>query len=251
MLIVFGCVLVNFLGKYLAAELELPLWLDCLGTVFAAYVLGPISGAVVGCTVNIMYSFRDPSSLIYGITSIFIGLVVGLAARKRYFESFFKATSLAGGVAIGSVVISTVFNILLYQGKTGNVWGDGVRDFLMERGMAGILASAVGELYVDFLDKLVTILAVYVLIRIVRIRPVAYRFIMIKIHMIYAAIICGKRSDHLVLLLTTGLLLKQCFLVQYFTSGSFSVTNKKKDDHCCDTKDNAAEKRHMVSDHIA
>ena len=168
MLIVFGCVLVNFLGKYLAAELELPLWLDCLGTVFAAYVLGPISGAVVGCTVNIMYSFRDPSSLIYGITSIFIGLVVGLAARKRYFESFFKATSLAGGVAIGSVVISTVFNILLYQGKTGNVWGDGVRDFLMERGMAGILASAVGELYVDFLDKLVTILAVYVLIRIVR-----------------------------------------------------------------------------------
>ena len=168
MLIVFGCVLINFLGKHFAATLELPLWLDCLGTVFAAYVFGPISGAVVGCTGNIIYSFWKAESLAYGLTSIFIGLSVGMAARKKYFESFFKTTSLAGGLTIGSVLISTALNLLICGGSTGNIWGDGVRDFLHERGVSAELASAAGELYLDFLDKLVTVLALYFLIIIVR-----------------------------------------------------------------------------------
>ena len=168
MLIVFACVLTNFLGKHIAATLELPLWLDCLGTVFAAYVLGPISGAVVGCTGNIIYSFWNANSLVYGLTSIFIGLTAGVAARRKFFESFFKTTSLAGGVTIGAVVISTVLNLLFYGGSTGNVWGDGVRDFMRERGAAPVVASAVGELYLDFLDKLVTLLALWLLIMIVR-----------------------------------------------------------------------------------
>ena len=102
MLIAFACVLVNFIGKHLAATLELPLWLDCIGTVFAAYVLGPVSGALVGCTGNIIYAYWDANSLLYGLTSIFIGISTGIAARKKYFESFFKSTSLAGGLAIGS-----------------------------------------------------------------------------------------------------------------------------------------------------
>lgn len=158
MLITFACVLVNFIGKHLAATLELPLWLDCIGTVFAAYVLGPISGALVGCTGNIIYAYWDANSLLYGLTSIFIGISTGMAARKKYFESFFKSTSLAGGLAIGSTLISVVLNLLFYGGSTGNIWGDGVRDYLTERGAAHIVASAAGELYLDFLDKLITIL---------------------------------------------------------------------------------------------
>ena len=158
MLIASGCVLVNFIGKHLAATLELPLWLDCIGTVFAAYVLGPVSGALVGCTGNIIYSYWDANSLLYGLTSIFIGISTGMAARKKYFESFFKSTSLAGGLAIGSTLISVVLNLLFYGGSTGNIWGDGVRDYLTERGAAHIVASAAGELYLDFLDKLITIL---------------------------------------------------------------------------------------------
>jgi len=121
MLLVFGCVFVNFIGKRVADALGLPLWLDSLGTVFAAYVLGPVSGAIVGCTGNIIYSFWESSSLIYGITSIFIGLSIGIAARKDRLSTLFGATSMAGVVAIGSALISTVLNALFYGGSTGNV----------------------------------------------------------------------------------------------------------------------------------
>ncbi len=168
MLIAFGCVLVNVLGRRFAAAVQLPLWLDCLGTVFAGYMLGPLSGAVVGCTCNIIYAFWDTDALIYGVVSILIGFVAGGAARKKWFESFFNTMTLGGVLTIGATMISTVFNLYLYGGSTGNIWGDGVRDFLTERGVAGLWASAAGELYLDFLDKFITVLAVYFLIRLFR-----------------------------------------------------------------------------------
>ena len=166
--IVFACVLVNFAGSQLAGNLELPFWMDCFGTMFAAYVLGPISGAIVGITNNIIYSFWNPMSLIYMITSVFIGLTVGHMARKKYFESFFGVTTVAGGVTLGSVLISTVLNLLIWGGSVGNVWGDGVRNYLIERGVPGFLASGIGQLYLEFFDKLITVLLLYLVIRISR-----------------------------------------------------------------------------------
>ena len=168
MLIVFFCIFINFSGKHFAVKNELPLWLDSFGTVFAAYVLGPISGAIVGCTGNIIYYFWDSSSLAYSVTSIFIGISLGVAARKKYFETFFGATSVAGCVTIGSVIISTLINIILYDGYTGNVWGDGVIEYFTVKGAPRILAFICGEMYLDFLDKLVTVLSMYFLIKLVR-----------------------------------------------------------------------------------
>ena len=166
--ILAGCIAVNLLGKHLAASLQLPLWLDALGTVFAAYVLGPVYGAVAGAAVNVIYTFLDPTSIIYSLTSISIGLSMGYAARRRYFESFFGATSVAGGVTFISVVVSTILNIAIYDGATGNIWGDGVKDFLMENHVPWVLSSAIGEMYLDFLDKLVTVLGMYFLIKLYR-----------------------------------------------------------------------------------
>ncbi|MBO7355381.1 MAG: HD domain protein, partial [Lachnospiraceae bacterium] len=168
MLIVFFCILVNFSGKHFAVKNELPLWLDSFGTVFAAYVLGPVSGAIVGCAGNIIYFFWDSSSLAYALTSIFIGITLGIFARKKYFETFFGATSVAGWVTIGSVTISTIINLVLYDGYTGNVWGDGIIEYFVIKGAPRLLANVCGEMYIDFLDKLVTVLAMFFLVKLVR-----------------------------------------------------------------------------------
>ena len=167
-LIVFFCIVVNFAGKHLAVKYQLPLWLDSIGTVIAAYVLGPVSGAIIGCTGNIIYSFWDPTSLAYSLTSIYIGASMGVAARKKYFESFFGATTVAGGVTMGSVFVSTILNLSFYDGYTGNVWGDGVVNFLIDRNLPKVIASTIGEMYLDFLDKIITVLFMYYLIKFVR-----------------------------------------------------------------------------------
>lgn len=87
-LFVIACILLNLAGKQCARFFQLPLWLDSFGTVFSAYLLGPVSGAIVGVTMNLAYSNFSPFSYMYGLTSIAIGVSVGIAARRKLFDSF-------------------------------------------------------------------------------------------------------------------------------------------------------------------
>ncbi len=167
-LVVIGCVIVNFVGRFIAVWLQLPLWLDSFGTVFAAYVFGPISGAIVGCTENIVFYFWNSNSAAYCITSIAIGLAAGTAARRKNFETFFGTASVVGGITIISTILSSAISILFFDFNIGNVWGNGVRDYLLERGLHEVASTAIGELYIDFLDKLVTVFAIFFLIKIYR-----------------------------------------------------------------------------------
>ena len=158
----------NVLGSTVATQFSLPMWLDSFGTVMAAYALGPACGAIAAAATNIILSFGSPSSLLYIPAGIYIGVFVGLFARKNRLETFFQAMSVAGGVALGCVVISTILNLAFFDGATGSVWGNGVRDFLIESGFPAIPASFIGQLYIEFLDKCVVVIGVFLLLKLVR-----------------------------------------------------------------------------------
>jgi energy-coupling factor transport system substrate-specific component len=169
------CILINYGGKALAADFSLPLWLDAVGTTLAAYMLGPFCGSIVGVTGNILYGFSHPVALVYAATSLSIGICVGCLARYRFFESFFRTLSVSVLVAFVSTVVSVVLNIFLYDGMTSNQWGDGVIGYLQERGLPDRLCYFIGEFYIDFLDKVLTLMLLYLLFcvsRYVKNRPV-------------------------------------------------------------------------------
>lgn len=163
-------ILINFYGKLIAEYFQLPIWMDSFGTVVAAYVCDPFCGAVVGFAGNFMYGIRDTVSMVYSITSVVIGVSVGIAARKKLFETVFGTLTASVIVTIFSVIISTPLNLMFNNGMVGNVWGDGVVSYLLEHEFNNLQATAIGEFYVDFLDKVITLIALYVLIRIVRFR---------------------------------------------------------------------------------
>ena len=167
-LFVLVCVLLNIAGKDIAQRFGLPLWLDAFGTVLCAYAGGPVCGAIVGLTGNIVYGMVNNVSHVYGLTSIALGIVVGIGARKKMMNTLFGAMSLSMATALLSVVISAPLNLLLHGGATGNLWGDGVIGFLNERHVLPVISAAAGEFYIDFLDKLLTLLVVYGLIRVSR-----------------------------------------------------------------------------------
>ena len=81
------CILANYAGSLFASMYKLPLWLDSAGTVLAAYLGGPICGALVGLTTNLVNYMAFGDNWVYCIVSIAIGLVVGLAARRKGFDS--------------------------------------------------------------------------------------------------------------------------------------------------------------------
>ena len=81
-LFVIGCILINCIGKYAAAKMQLPLWLDSFGTVCSAYALGPVCGGIVGAATNVIYGFSHPVSCIYAITNVALGILVGHCAAR-------------------------------------------------------------------------------------------------------------------------------------------------------------------------
>ncbi|WP_066073325.1 ECF transporter S component [Neobacillus soli] len=153
---------INYIGKLFAGLLKLPLWLDSIGTVLAAILGGPIVGALAGAINNIIYGLTvDPISFVYGITSVAIGLAVGLLFYKGYISSWSKA--VVAGLLIGLVatVVSTPINIGFWGGQTGNVWGDALFTYVLANTDSTWLASLLDEIVVDVPDKLLVVLISY------------------------------------------------------------------------------------------
>ena len=164
-LFVLFCVMLNVWGLTQAERWRLPLWLDSFGTVLCAYVGGPVCGALVGVTSNVIHGMTDHISYAYALTSIAMGVIVGIGARKRMLNTVFGTVSMASMVALAAVVISVPLNVLLNGGYTGNVWGDGVIGFLREHNVLPILSYTLGQFYIDFLDKVLTLVALYLAVK--------------------------------------------------------------------------------------
>ena len=160
------CIMLNFFFRLFAAAFQLPLWLDCFGTALCAYTAGPVCGGIVGMTGNLLYGMKNHVSYIYGLTGATVGVIVGFAAKKRKMDTLFGTMSVVSQATLLSVAIATVLNVLFYGGMTSNPWGDGVIHFLLENGVPWAVSIVAGEFYIDFLDRLVTLLILYLALRV-------------------------------------------------------------------------------------
>ena len=161
-------ILLNFAGKVFAEKFRLPMWLDSFGTFLMAYVVGPFCGAIVGVAGNILYSFINPVSFAYSITSISIALLVGYLEKYGWMKNLFKTMSLSVMVTGVCVIISCILNVIFYDGMTNNYWGDGMIELLQHLKQPRFIQIIVGEFYVDFVDKVITLGALFYSIRIYR-----------------------------------------------------------------------------------
>ena len=76
--------------------------------------------------------------------------------------------TVAAFAAVAATVISVPLNIIFYGGNTGNLWGDGVIGYLRERGAPLVLCQALGQFYLDFMDKVLTMIVFFLALRIQR-----------------------------------------------------------------------------------
>ncbi|WP_024866289.1 diguanylate cyclase domain-containing protein [Butyrivibrio sp. FCS014] len=146
---------------------EAPVWFDAVGTIMVAIKLGPVAGALCGILFNLVISFGDPVALPYMLVSAGIGVAVGMLYPRedRDYFGFISAAVLSGVVA---ALISTPINIIMYGGRTGNAWGDGLIDNIALYMDIPVLNSFLGEAFVDIPDKAVCIIVASGLLRIGR-----------------------------------------------------------------------------------
>lgn len=157
---------INYIGKLITSKLKLPLSLDSIGTVLSSMLAGPIVGAACGAINNIIYGLTmDPILLMYGITSIAIGITCGIMVRRGWTTNIWRVLAIGIMVAVVTAITSTPINIEFWCGYTGNTWGDTLYTLLTASKFPVGIASFLDELMAELPDKILVVFTSYAIIK--------------------------------------------------------------------------------------
>ena len=152
-MIAFSVVL-NLIGGQLALLLRLPIYLDSIGTIFSAALLGPfygmfpslLSGVILGMTSDIY-------SLYYAPVGILFGFLTGLIWQKKS-DKLWWIFAAALIVTIPSSLLSSLITAGLFGGITSS--GSSVIVQLLAKTPLGLTLSCfIVQVCTDYLDRVI------------------------------------------------------------------------------------------------
>lgn len=145
----------NIVGGYINSALKLPTFLDMIGTMVTAVVLGPWWGALVGAITNIVSSFiSGPISLPFAVVNVAGGLVWGYAHMAGWMKkswSFFLVNVL---VAFVSTLFATPIYVFIFGGATGH-FSDVMTAAFVAMGQNLIVSVFQSNILVSLADKII------------------------------------------------------------------------------------------------
>lgn len=101
--------------------LNLPIYMDSIGTNIATLLLGWKRGAIVGVLGFVITSiFINPFAIYFIGTQVVIALVVDFFAKRAWFSNVWKVALSGIGLGIITAIVSAPVIILVFQGATGN-----------------------------------------------------------------------------------------------------------------------------------
>lgn len=158
-------IVINIVFGTVVNMLKIPLlFLDTIGTVFVAAILGPWYGAVAGGLTNIIQSIlTNPKSMPFALVNIAIGLIVGYVCKKREFD---LKTSFMTGIILSIVapLIGTPIAIYVFEGITGD-GNDIIFTWLLTSGKTIFSAAFIPRITGNIVDKIATCIFVSFLLK--------------------------------------------------------------------------------------
>ena len=148
----------------MAIALQLPLYLDSVGTIVVAVIGGFSPGAIVGFLTNFIGGFVDSSTFYYGTINVMIGVCAGIAAKRGYFEKFYRLPKLLGMLMILSIPCS-VLSYFLFDFKIAENVVTPIATALHENGLPVLLSQILADFCTEIPDKSITIIIAFFLIR--------------------------------------------------------------------------------------
>ena len=167
-LLILVCLFLNWGGDQMVSRWSWPVWLDSIGTMLAAYLLGPWCAAVVGATTNLLGYILYGVPWYYVVISVLVAIVAGFATRKKWLDNLLGTLTTGAIMAAAVTVAAYPINMILNNASTGNNWGDAVIGFLGEAGLPIWISLFIGQLYVELLDKVLILVFLFFVIRLVK-----------------------------------------------------------------------------------
>ena len=169
--LIFLCiagVLINIGGAQLAKALQLPLFLDCIGTIVIAAVGGYLPGVVVGFVSNMLNAVNDPANAYYTLLQVLIGGAAAFYAQHGYFRSLKKALLLTFPLAIVGGALGSILTYLIYGFGFGEGISLGLAKTLYESGNLSLFfAQFISDMIIDLADKFVCLFISYFILKLI------------------------------------------------------------------------------------
>jgi len=158
-------IVINIVFGTIIQILQIPLlFLDTIGTIFVAVILGPFAGALTGGLTNIIQGMiTNPKDIPFAIVNIIIGVIVGYIAKK--FEFNLKVAILTGLVlSVIAPLVGTPISVFVYGGITGG-GTDFIFTWLLSTGQKIFTAAFIPRITGNFIDKIASCVLVSVLLK--------------------------------------------------------------------------------------
>ncbi len=159
------CIAINLVLGTAVQMLKIPLiFLDTIGTIFAAALFGPLAGALTGGLTNVIQGFlTSPQDIPFALVNIAIGVIVGLTAKRFRFDT--KTAVLVGLVlSVVAPLIGTPIAIWIYGGLTGG-GSDFIVAWLLSTGSSIFTAAFIPRITGNIIDKVASCVLIAVLIQ--------------------------------------------------------------------------------------
>ena len=156
---------INLIGRFFTQTLNLPLFLDTIGTTMAAFLAGPWVAAVAGVLTNLVIGLTlEATSIPFGIVNAAIGIVAGVMAAHGFLRSTGKIILTILCLTAITIITATPIVVLVFEGVSGS-GVDAVTGFFVASGQ-GMVESVIGQqLLTSPLDKVLTVLLAFALIK--------------------------------------------------------------------------------------
>lgn len=154
--IIAFAVVINFAGAQIALMLHLPIYLDCIGTCFAAVMLGPIYGMLPSLFSSIITGMMgDVYAFYYAPVGMLLGFLCAIAwssFAKRKGQLFLTALFISLPVSILSACITAyIFGGITSSGSTLLV------QLLAQTPLGLTLSCFIVQFISDYADRLLTL----------------------------------------------------------------------------------------------
>ena len=116
-------VAINFVGGQIATSLDLPIYLDSIGTIIVAAIMGPWIGATSGILYNIISSLvrGNVMASLFALCNLGSGLIVGYMARYGKYKKAWHVAVATVLVSLWNAIVAAPIAMVVYGGIDGNV----------------------------------------------------------------------------------------------------------------------------------
>ena len=159
-------IVINLLGSFITAKTGVPLYLDSVGTVFAAAVSGTLPGIAVGITTNILKVFfdNDLTSIYYGAINVMLALCASLCEHRGCFKKISGAFLMVGLFALIGGGLGGILTWFLFGFATEGISADFASAIALKTHWDPFISEISADLLLDIFDKGVTVAIVFAVI---------------------------------------------------------------------------------------